>query len=247
MAQKVNAITNGYMILRLLAAQDQAQGVTEIAKSTGISPSSCFNILRTLTDLELAAFDTKTKAYSLGLSVFELARNGLLQNPMLAAAQPFLITLAQRYSATLGLWDISNNIDPVLMSMGQSSSRVTLLLKIGSHQPFGAGSVGRAVLAMSQNDIPRFKMVFSGLTWEGSITFDEYLDDINKARQQGFAVDRDKYFLGITTVSTAFLDRKTGRAYCLTAVLLSGAHDESSINAVGSDLKSAAQSIVDIS
>ena len=63
MTQKVNAIANGYSILKLLAAQTSAQGVTTIAKSTGISPSSSFNILRTLVDLELAEFDDKTKGY----------------------------------------------------------------------------------------------------------------------------------------------------------------------------------------
>ena len=70
MTQKVNAIANGYAILKLLATQAVEHGVTDISKSTGISPSSCFNILRTLVDLDLAEFDEKTKGYSLGPGIF---------------------------------------------------------------------------------------------------------------------------------------------------------------------------------
>jgi len=239
MPQKVNAIANGYSILKSLAAQDAEQGVTEIAKSTGISQSSCFNILRTLVDLELASFDEKTKGYSLGLGIFELARTGTSHEPILAAVQPVLISLAQKYNATLGLWDIVKESEAVLIAMGENSSLARLQMQIGSRQPIGAGATGRANLSMNDIDTAWLKAKFSEVHWQGSIDFDEYLADIKKAKEAGYAIDRDKYFLGISTVSAAFDEAKMGGRYCLTAVLLSGAHDEKSIDQVGRDLKSA--------
>ena len=243
MSQRVNAIANGYLILKSLATQSEEQGVTEIANATRISPSSCFNILRTLVDLDLAAFDEKTKRYSLGLGIFELARNGLSHDSVLAAAQPMLITLAQRHNATLSLWDIVNETEAVLIAMGENSAAARVSLQIGSRQPLGAGATGRANLSMHQENIPWMKAKFAEVTWQGPITFDEYLSDIHQAQELGYAIDRDRFNLGISTVAAAFDERKTGRRYCLTAVLLSGAHDDDSIHVVGCDLKSAASEL----
>lgn len=243
MPQKVNAIANGYSILKTLAAQDAEQGVTEIAKSTGISPSSCFNILRTLVDLDLATFDEKSKGYSLGLGIFELARTGTSHEPVLAAAQPVLISLAQKYNATLGLWDIVNKSEAVLIAMGENSSPARLQLQIGSRQPIGAGATGRANLSMHDYETAWLKSKFTEVHWQGSINFDEYLADIKRAQKAGYAIDRDKYYLGISTVSAGFDEAKMGGRYCLTAVLLSGAHDAKSIDKVGRDLKSAAKDL----
>ena len=247
MTQKVNAIANGYSILKLLAAQTSAQGVTTIAKSTGISPSSSFNILRTLVDLELAEFDDKTKGYSLGPGIFELARTGLSHDTLVSAAQPLLIALAQKHNATFSLWDIVDQREAVLVTMGENSSPARLSLQIGSRQPVGAGATGRANLSMQEQDTAWLNSKFTEVNWQGSITFKEYLTDLKQAQKTGYAVDRDKYYLGISTVSAAFDQAKTGQRYCLTGVLLSGAHDNSSINKVGRDLKSAAQRLASFS
>lgn len=247
MPQKVNAIANGYAILKSLATQETEQGVTEIATSTGISPSSCFNILRTLVELDLANFDAKTKGYSIGPGIFELARKGLLHDPMLAAAQPILVNLAEKHNGTLSLWDVVHDSEAVLIALGQNSSAARLQLQIGSRQPIGAGASGRAALSMYQEGIAWLQSKFAEVHWEGPISFDEYITEINKARELGYAVDRDKFYLGISTVSAAFVEANTGKRYCLTAVLLSGAHDEESIDLVGQDLIAAAQSLASIS
>lgn len=243
MTQKVNAIANGYAILKLLASQTAAKGVTDIAKSTGISPSSCFNILRTLVDLDLALFDEKTKGYTLGPGIFELARNGLSHNTIVTAAQPVLTALAQKHNATLGLWDIVNQSEAVLIAMGENSSLARLSMEIGSRQPIAAGATGRANLSRQDHDIAWLKSKFAEVQWQGDLSFDDYLDEIKLAQEHGYSVDRDKYYLGISTVSSAFGGAKTGRQYCITAVLLSGAHDEKSISIVGQDLLKEAKTL----
>ncbi len=240
MPQKVNAIANGYAILKFLAAQEKEQGVTVIARSTQVSPSSCFNILRTLVELELVKFDQRSKGYSLGLGIFELARMGLAQDPILAAAQPLLLTLARKHNATLSLWDIVHNSESVLIAMGENSSPARLQLQIGTRLPSGAGATGRANLSLHEADTDWLKTKFSEVRWQAPIEFDEYLDDLKNAKADGYAIDRDKYYAGVSAVSSAFEDSKTGRTFCITAVLLSGAHDENSLRRVGRDLKRAA-------
>ncbi|HBU0515229.1 TPA: helix-turn-helix domain-containing protein, partial [Klebsiella pneumoniae] len=72
-SKDVGAVVNAIQILRHLAHADGPQGVAAIARATGISPSSAFNILRTLSNERLTSFDDAGKTYQLGLGLSELA------------------------------------------------------------------------------------------------------------------------------------------------------------------------------
>src|SRR3546814_7451575 len=59
----VRSITSAFEILHYLAA-NPSQGVTSIARAVEMSPSSCFNILRTLAHEGLISFNPQTKKYA---------------------------------------------------------------------------------------------------------------------------------------------------------------------------------------
>ncbi|MDG7115625.1 helix-turn-helix domain-containing protein, partial [Streptococcus pneumoniae] len=69
----VGAVAHAIRILRHLAGATAPLGVAAVARGTGISPSTCFNILRTLARARFVAFNDSDKTYSLGLAVAELA------------------------------------------------------------------------------------------------------------------------------------------------------------------------------
>ena len=69
----VGAVIHAIRILQHLSAATAPLGVAAVARGTGISPSTCFNILRTLTRARFVAFREQDKTYSLGLGVAELA------------------------------------------------------------------------------------------------------------------------------------------------------------------------------
>lgn len=56
-AKDVGAVVNAIQILRHLANAEGPEGATAIARATGISPSTTFNILRTLSNEQLTSFD----------------------------------------------------------------------------------------------------------------------------------------------------------------------------------------------
>ena len=91
-APKVGSITHAFAILRHLSTATAPEGVTTIARSLGISPSSCFNILKTLAAEEYVDFNPQTKAYTLGWAPVVLA------SP--SSAVPLLSLLVQPTNAT---------------------------------------------------------------------------------------------------------------------------------------------------
>ena len=81
LTRPVGALVHALRILRHLAAQGTAEGVTTIARATGVNGSTCYNILRTLVAEGVVIFDPATKTYRLGLGLVELAVGVLGANP----------------------------------------------------------------------------------------------------------------------------------------------------------------------
>ncbi len=241
MRQKVNAIINGHEILKVLANQQHALGVTEVSKMTGISPSSCFNILKTLVDLGLASFNVETKRYKLGFAIFELARQGMSHKPLLMAVQPYLVTLAEKFQASFGLWSIDSRYRAVLIAISQNSIAHNIQLQIGTRQPIAAGATGRAILSRNDvsylNNSPWLNSQFQKVIWQGEITLNDYREQVIQAKKVGYAVDKDQYFEGMSAISSVFEERNTGRLHAITAVLYSAGLENQVIESVGQELK----------
>jgi DNA-binding IclR family transcriptional regulator len=89
--KNVGAVANAVSILRSLAQLSEPAGVALIARNTGVSVSTCFNILRTLSSERLVDFDPEAKTYRIGMGVLELSV------PLLGANQADLIRRGMLY------------------------------------------------------------------------------------------------------------------------------------------------------
>ena len=236
MAPRVNAVRNAHMILKFLADRREPVGVAVVSRHTGISPSSCFNILRTLVELRLASFHEESKGYAIGLGLFELAQNSGLNRALISTAQPILTALAQRYSCQTGLWEFSED-DRTLIAMGESQAVARLHIRIGQKMPIGAGSSGRAFMGKYYHDKARLLSAYKAVEWQGSLTFEGYVDQIGKALSAGYAVDRDELYSGVTTISSAFEDYALQRQFCLSIFILSAQYSGQEIEIMGNELK----------
>lgn len=107
-SKDVGAVVNAIQILRHLAHADGPQGVAAIARATGISPSSAFNILRTLSNERLTSFDDAGKTYQLGLGLSELAV-GFVGRSYADLIQPELERLSLAHHILIALWQVTDD------------------------------------------------------------------------------------------------------------------------------------------
>src|SRR3546814_20541512 len=89
----VGAVVHAMRILRHLAGTPSPQGVAAVARGTGISPSTCFGILRTMARAGFVSFREADKNYRLGLAVAELA-DGMIGSSHLDLIRPEVARLA---------------------------------------------------------------------------------------------------------------------------------------------------------
>lgn len=236
------AVAHAAAILRHLGRIETAEGVTAIARATGLSPSSAFAILKTLSSEGLARFDPATKRYALGPAALELAARALGRDPLLRRAQPVMERLAQTHDAAVGLWRQVDGDRLMLLALAESGGATRIHMAVGQRQPLAAGAAGRALLAMTNPPADRVRAGFDAVRWQSPIDFETYLAGIEDARRLGHATDRDHAFRGITTIATAFAPPGQP-VHVLSASTFTGQKDEAAQSALGAAIAAEARAL----
>lgn len=232
----VNSVVQASAILRHLSALPDGAGVTAIARATGIGPSSCFNVLRTLVSEDLASFDPATKFYRIGLGTVDLARLALHRDALVNAAQPPMARLAERHDAAVGLWRLSGRQRLTLILLAESGAATRIHLQVGQRQPAFAGATGRAVLAARHAGDEAIRAAHAGVRWRVDPGAEAYLAEVRAAEKRGWATDLGNINHGITTLATAICDRPGMVRFALSVSIFSGRETPAGLAALGEEL-----------
>ncbi len=231
----VGALVQALRILRHLSGQGTPEGVTAIARATGVNGSTCFNILRTLAVEGLVVFDPVAKTYRLGLGVLELAIGLLGANPG-DLIRPELERLALAHGALICLWHVTDNDRMVLIERAYDTDAVRVELPPGKRLPALAGGVGRVIAACRDYSEAELRRRFAELRWQSAPRFDEYRASIAEAAARGYGLDIGQLYVGVDVVGAVVRDHEGRPRYGISSITLSGQTTAESRARVGRDL-----------
>ena len=232
---QVGSVVQAVTILRHLGVLTEGAGVTAIARATGIGPSSCFNVLRTLLAEDLVNFDPVTKRYTLGLGTIDLARLALARDALVSAAQAPMARLAERHDAAMGLWRLAHE-RLVLVALAESAAATRIHMVVGQRQPASAGATGRAVLAAQALDDQTVLDAYAGARWRSPPGAETFLHQVREAERRGWAEDIGNINHGIATVASAITDGARVVRFVLSASIFDGREGAAGMEVIGSDL-----------
>ena len=222
---RVGSIATAIAVLRFLAQLDSPLGVNAIARELGINPSTCFNILRTLTAEQFVEFDPADKRYSIGFGSIALARRALDPQNAFDIVRPIIERMARREDLTIGMWRLTDHPQRLLMvGHCESDAPIHIRFSVGQRTPRLAGAIGRMVAAALELDEADIRREFETLRWEVSPTIEAYLASIELARNQGWAVDVGNYARGVETLAVPVFEGKMLR-YILSLTTFGGRAD----------------------
>jgi len=229
------AVTQAAAILRLLARAGEPLGVTTIARLTGISPSSCFNLLKSLSAESLVRFDGERKLYEIGLGVLQLARGVLGADAILRTARAAMNALSSGHELTVGLWRVTGRERLTLIALGDSTASTRIHMEVGQRQPLGAGAAGRAWLSAVESTRAELEQLFSAVRWQKPVSFEHYEASIRLARKRGYAEDREATNRSIVTLASPIRPQPGAGEprHVLTASTFAGGRDEAGLAAIG--------------
>ena len=238
--KSVGAVRQAVAILRMLAEHPKGFGANETARRTALNPSTVYNILRTLVDEGLVSFDDGEKRYRIGMGALQIAGAHEALS-LLDIFRPELVRIATNFECLTALWRFTSDDRAMLVERVLADTPIRLDIRVAERMPSGSGAVGRAYAAEMNWAPDALRARFMQLRWANPMPFETYRADVEAARRQGFGVDIDTLYAGITSVGSVVIDRTGVPHVGLSAIMVTGAHSDETIRRVGEALAAICQ------
>lgn len=144
--RRVASVERAVALLDTLAESGSDLGTNEIARRTGINPSSVSRLLATLTGGGLVAHVPETERYRLGLRLLELGNAARARLSLRDIAQSHLSSLVQNTGETATL-SVAGEHEAITVDFVQSEASVQSVARLGRPSVAHATAVGKVFLA----------------------------------------------------------------------------------------------------
>jgi IclR family transcriptional regulator, KDG regulon repressor len=188
-------------ILKLIVKENQPLSVTQIAQKLSISKSTTFGILKSLEEEGFLFKDIRSKKYTTGSTLFELAKTVLGRVDVVVAARPHLEELMAQVDETICL-GIREGKKVKIIDVLDPGKDFKVSSKIGTRFNL-TGVIGKIFLSAFSDTEVHTILIKEGLRryTENSICdIDQYMKELNNVRQLGYAVDLEEYIPGVRAI-----------------------------------------------
>jgi DNA-binding IclR family transcriptional regulator len=235
----VGAVANAVSIMRALAQANEPMGVAAIARSTNVSVSTCFNILRTLASERLIEFGTEDKTYRIGVGVLEFSVP-LLGVNQVDLIRPQLQKLSADHNSLICLWQITEGERVMLVDRVSTGKTVRVDMSHGSRLPAYVGAVGRCYAALAGLERGQLKKRFEAVQWQVPPTFETYLADVEQAKIDGYAFDLGQLFVGLEIAASIITDSTGKPRLGISGINIAGQLQRRNLDRLAVDLRDSA-------
>jgi DNA-binding IclR family transcriptional regulator len=196
-------VKKAFQILDLVARRDKRMTISDLSRELGISKSTVHGIAQALEGIGAVARDGKTKRYTLGLTLFELAHTVYARIDLKNVARPILEDLMRstRQSVFLG---IRSGDRVSIIDIVESMQNLKITAHIGARLPLLVGATGKIFMASLADDEAAGLMRTVGLRQDTAKSITDpgrYMEEVRKARESGYALDDEEYLQGVRAVA----------------------------------------------
>lgn len=236
-------MTRAVAILRLLGEHASGLGVKAIADKLELVPSTGLHILRALVAENLVQQDPVTKRYHLGSGMVGLARSALANVGFASLARPLLEGLAAKWGLTVMGTELTPRETVVVLAVARPDQPLQLHANLGSEFYHLTSATGRLVAAYGRLSAPELRTKFPRIQWDRPMPFEEWQAEVETAREQGWAADRDRFKNGITAYAVPVLAADGKMTHSVVAMGVSAEMPAAESAALVRDMQDAASII----
>jgi IclR family KDG regulon transcriptional repressor len=199
------SVKKAFQILDLVARRDKSLTISDLSRELGISKSTVHGIAQVLEGMGAVVRDDKTRRYSLGITLFELARTVYARIDLKDIARPIMEGLMRSTRQTVFL-GIRSGDHVSIIDIVESTQDLKITAHIGARLPLLVGATGKVFIAsMEEREAAELiRAVKLRQDTEKSITDpDQYLEEVRRARACGYALDDEEYMQGVRAVAAS--------------------------------------------
>ena len=222
----IQSVDRALEIMIYLYHQGKETGITQIAADLGAYKSTVYRTLVTLERRNFISKNPETEKYWLGSRLFTLGKSVENKTGLQALIRPYARKLYKAYHEVVNLSILERNSGDVYRSillLKEESERQMLTVSppVGSSSQCHCSSVGKCLLAFSEDiDLSVYENGRLEPHTQRTITSVPALrTELNKVREQGYAMDREELEHGLTCIGAPILDRS---GCAVAAISLSG-------------------------
>jgi DNA-binding IclR family transcriptional regulator len=195
-----------FRLLDLLSEAEEAQTLSDLARTLGMSKGSLHGLLKTLESGGVVSVD-ESRRYTLGPRIYDLAQAYIRQSGLRRFALPAMQRLAASLGQTIFLGRVEQQGVGILERVEAEGQSLGLHISAerGTRVHLLAGATGRVVLAswprerreelLRTRPLPRFT--------EHSISDPaRFLKAVEEAERRGIGEEQGEYLIGVNAVAT---------------------------------------------
>jgi len=212
----IQSLDRGIQVLLLLAERNSA-GVTELAEALGVDKSTASRLVETLRAHDMVRLDPETRKYRLGFRILHLGESLKNNLNVIAIARPMLMELSGRINESVHFCAFNNN-SVYVMDQVRSSKNYSLSATVGMIEPFHCSSVGKCILAFRRPDTIRALLEnyeFTKYTENTIMTKEALLENLERIRSLGYAVDDEEMAPGVRCLAVPVYDYRNSVRYSI--------------------------------
>lgn len=211
MADFVNSLHRGLLILKAFTLAQPTLRLQDIADATGLTKSTALRLLRTLVSLEYVQIDHRTKRYFLGPQIMTLGFSVLSNMDLREVALPYMDELATASQQNVGL-GILDGTEVVYIERIKKQRTIAIDVYVGSRINAYRSSIGRAILAYlgeeKMQDFLRSIIKDSDASHYVKARGEVLFESLARVRRKGYALSDQELFPGVRAIAAPLFKSK---------------------------------------
>ena len=203
----MQSLDRAIALLERLAAGEGAT-LAELARQTGLPPSTAHRLLTTLHRRGLVGHEPDTGLWTVGAGLFQIGAAYLRIRKLPELARPVIRALLAEEGETVNVSMLDRH-ELVCVAQAESHAAMRVFFRLGSRLPVHATGAGKSILAAGTDalhaellgDAPLAPLTAN--THRGRAAL---LRDVAAVRARGWAIDNEEHTTGMRCVSAAVLN-----------------------------------------
>jgi len=238
---KVPNLEKGIAVLEYLSLRPEGKSLQDIKSDLDISQTTAYRILNTLVRLEYLVYNEDSKRYKLSMKILNLGFRSLNEHNLIETVVPRLRDLRDLVKET-ACFGVLGDEKGIFIEQAQGHHTFRFMLSPGKPFDLHCSAPGKAIMAYLPNTVrERYLsyMKFTRYNVRTITTKEEYLEELEKVRENGYALDNEEEMSGVICIGAPVFNY-TG--YPCGAIWISGPKDR----LVKEGIKTSAIHIMDI-
>lgn len=240
------SLERALQIINVLSRERPSLSLGQLSEALDLSRATVLRLCLTLIDYGYLRQDQVTKHYSLGMRFLELAKSVSDSFSLRKIASPYLNILQVMLGKTIFMAVLDNDEVLYIDKIDDPRNPISFTSSIGTRRPPYWGMLGFVLMAyLPDKEVKRIlkKQPLTAFTSKSITKKSDFLKKLDKVRLQGYVVEKEMAFDGISGVGAPIFDR-TGKVIAAVGVgFISSSVKEKELNIIIKETRKTAGAI----